>query len=386
MVFQAPPLDDEEIAVLARIGELSASLRLRLRETRRWSESLARIQFARAIQGSGAIDGFSVLLDDTTAIDLGELPIDADDETRLALKGYGDALTYVSHVSSDDDFAYSGQLLKALHFMMGSYDVKSRPGRWRVGPASLPNAGHVEMQYVGPDAGDVPALMDEFVSSLQTSDGSPALVRAAIAHLNLVMIQPFESRNGRMGRCLHTLVLARQGVLTPTFGSVEEYLGRNTQAYVEVLANVAAGSYQPERDTRPWVRFMLTAHLRQAQTLKRRVSENELIWDHLEKMVASRGLPDRSVVALFDASLGLRVRSATYRAALEQTSLEEITEATASRDLRQLAEGGLLEAVGEKRGRHYQATSDVEAVRRAITSARKKKDKSDPFAKSDKRD
>ena len=385
MVFRAPLLDDEEIAVLAKIGELNASLRLRLQETRRWSESLTRIQFARAIQGSGTIDGFDVTLDDTTAIDLGELPIDANDETRLALKGYGDALTYVSHLSSDDDFAYSGQLLRGLHFIMGSYDVKSRPGRWRVGPASQRNAESVERHYVGPDAGEVLALMNEFVGSLQTSDGSPALVRAAIAHLNLVMIQPFESRNGRMGRCLHTLVLARQGVLTPTYGSVEEYLGRNTQAYVDVLANVAAGSYQPERDTRPWVRFMLTAHLRQAQTLKRRVSENELIWNRLEKMVASRGLPDRSVVALFDASLGLRVRSGTYRAALDQTSLEVITEATASRDLRHLAEAGLLEAVGEKRGRHYRATWDVEAIRQAITSARKKKDKSDPFAKREKR-
>ena len=386
MVFQAPPLDDEEIGVLARIGELSASLRLRLQETRHCSVSLTRIQFARAIQGSGAIDGLDVLLDDTTAIDLGELPIDADDETRLALKGYGDALTYVGQLSSDDDFAYSGQLLRGLHFIMGSYDVKSRPGRWRVGPASPPHADSVETHYVRPDASDLPALMHEFVGSLQTSEGSPALVRAAIAHLNLVMIQPFESRNGRMGRCLHTLILARRGVLTPTYGSVEEYLGRNTQSYVEALANVAAGSYQPERDTRPWVRFMLTAHLRQAQTLKRRVSEYEQIWNRFEKMVASRGLPDRSVVALFDASLGLRVRSSTYRAALDETSLEEITEATASRDLRQLAEAELLEAVGEKRGRHYRATSDVEAVRQAITSARKKQDKSDPFAKREKRD
>ncbi len=386
MVFQAPPLDDEEIAVLARIGELNASLRLRLQEVRRWSASSTRIQFARAIQGSGAIDGMNVLLDDTTAIDLGELPIDADDETRLALKGYGDALSYVSQLSSDVDFTYSGQLLRVLHFIMGSYDVKSRPGRWRVGPASLPSIENVETHYAGPDAGDVPALMDEFVVSLQTSDGSPALVRAAIAHLNLVMIQPFESRNGRMGRCLHTLVLARQGVLSPTFGSVEEYLGRNTQAYVDVLANVASGSYQPERDTRPWVRFMLTTHLRQAQTIKRRMGEHELIWNRLEKLAASRGLSDRSMVALFDASLGLRVRSSTYRAALDETSLEEITEATASRDLRQLAEVGLLEAVGEKRGRHYRATSDVEAVRQAITSTRNKKEKSDPFAKREKGD
>lgn len=386
MVFQAPQLDDEEIAVLAKIAELSAGLRLRLLETGRSSTSLARIQFARAIHGSSAIEGLDVLLDDATAIDLGEPPIDADDATRLAVKGYRDALTYVSHLSTDDDFAYSGQLLKGLHFIMGSYDVKGHPGRWRVGPSSLPDAAIVETRYVEPSASDVPTLMSEFVDSLRTSDGSPVLIRAAIAHLNLVTIRPFESRNGRMGRCLHTLVLARQRVLTPTYGSVEEYLGRNTQAYLDVLANVASNSYQPERDVRPWVRFMLTAHLRQAQNVKRRVGEHELIWDRLEKMVASRGLPERNVVALFDAALGLRIRSATYRAALDASSLEVVTEATASRDLRQLAEDGLLEAVGEKRGRHYRATSEVEAVRQAITSVRKKKEKADPFSNRDKHD
>ena len=79
------------------------------------------------------------------------------------------------------------------------------------------------------------------------------MIRAAMAHLNLVMIHPFRDGNGRMARCLQTLVLAREGILSPEFSSIEEYLGRNTQAYYDVLADAGAGHWQPERDARPWV-------------------------------------------------------------------------------------------------------------------------------------
>lgn len=41
----------------------------------------------------------------------------------------------------------------------------------------------------------------------------PAIVRAATAHLDLVMIDSFRDVNGRMSRCLQTLVLAREKIL-----------------------------------------------------------------------------------------------------------------------------------------------------------------------------
>jgi Fic family protein len=381
MVFEAPQLDDQEISVLARIAEMNASLRLRLQEPHRWSVSLSRIQFARAVQGSTGIDGVEAPLDDTAATLLGELPIDIEERTRLSLKGYRDVLTYAGELASDDDFSYSSQLLKGLHFIMGSYDLSDRPGRWREGPSSVLNDNTGETTYKGPDASEVPTLMKEFVSSLQSLDGPPTLVRAAMAHLNLVTIRPFPNGNGKLGRCLQSLVLARQGTLTPTYFSVDEYLSQNIQSYFDVLAAVGAGSWQPDRDARPWVRFMLTAHLRQAQTLKRRLSETEVMWSRIEKLVASRGLPDRTVVALFDASLDLRIRSSTYRATRNETADEEITETTASRDLRQLVEVGLLEGVGEKRGRHYVSTTELKALRQSIIDDRKKKERSDPFLK-----
>lgn len=77
------------------------------------------------------------------------------------------------------------------------------------------------------------------------------MVRAAMAHLNLVSIHPWRDGNGRMARCLHTLVFARQLILAPEFSGIEEWLGsspHNTAMYYAALGQAQGGSFQPERD------------------------------------------------------------------------------------------------------------------------------------------
>lgn len=109
--------------------------------------------------------------------------------------------------------------------------------------------------------------MSELIESLNRSTDPPVIVRAAMAHLNLVMIHPFRDGNGRMARCLQTLVLARGGQhLNPVFSSIEEYIGANVRAYYDTLAEVGQGGWHPERDAPPWIRFCVTAHFRQAHT------------------------------------------------------------------------------------------------------------------------
>jgi Fic family protein len=382
MLFEPPALDARELHVLKQIDDLKQRLRWQLNEPKRWSGSLRRLSFARNIQASNSIEGFDAALDDAAAVALGEEPLDATTETRLALVGYRNAMTYVLQLASpEDDFEYSDQLIKSLHFMMTSYDLKNRPGRWRSGAVYVRKDETQEIVHEGVDIGQVPALMGELVEQLSRDDDAvPPLVRAAMAHLNLVMIHPFKDGNGRMARCLQSLVLARQGVLSPVFMSIEEYLGRNTDAYYDVLATVGGGSWQPTRDARPWVRFILKAHLRQARTLLQRVRESEKLWQKLEPLVAANGLPDRTMYALFDAALGLRVRRATYRAILDDMSEDAVSEQTASRDLRQLVDTRLLVAEGEKRGRYYVASSQIKQLRREIVDERDPRDDSDPFA------
>jgi hypothetical protein len=139
------------------------------------------------------------------------------------------------------------------------------------------------------------------------------------------------------------------------------------------------GSWQPEREVRAWVRFILTAHLRQARTTLLRIKESERLWVDLETIVERAGLPERVMVALYDAASGFRVRNAVYRATFEETE-DEITDQVASRDLRILSDAGLLVPHGEKRGRFYTAGDPVRAIRQGIVEARDPRDDSDPFA------
>jgi Fic family protein len=245
MLFHSPPLDDREREVVEEIERLKASLRFQLSEPRRWVGSLRRLSFARNIQGSNSIEGYDAALDDAAAVAVGEEPLDAGDETRLALEGYRNAMTYVLQLSDEEEFEYSERLLKSLHFMMSSYDLRNRPGRWRSGTVYVQREEDGRIVHEGADVDLVSSLMHELVVGLNETSDLPVVVRAGMAHLNLVMVHPFRDGNGRMARCLQSLILARSGVLSPVFMSIEEYLGRNTAEYYRVLSEVGGGSWQP---------------------------------------------------------------------------------------------------------------------------------------------
>jgi Fic family protein len=247
------------------------------------------------------------------------------------------------------------------------------------GPIFVRDEQSGEIVYEGPDhelLGElITAMLDELAG-----DQTPVLVRAAMAHLNLVMIHPFRDGNGRMARCLQTLVLARERIVSPVFSSIEEYLGRNTHSYYDVLAEVGGGAWHPERDAQPWVRYCLTAHYRQAQTHLRRIEETEMLWSSCSDLALAHGLPERCAAGLYDAAFGLRLRNAGYRALVAQTLGEEISTLTASRDLAALVTSGLLIARGERRGRHYVGSPGVRALRERIRASRAPREESDPFA------
>jgi Fic family protein len=381
MIFATPALDAQELSVLAQIDELKITLRAQLSEPRRWTGSLRRLSFARNIRGSNSIEGFDATLDDTAAVALGEEPLDAPRATQQALEGYRNAMTYVLQLAQEPRVEASESLIKSLHFMMTHDDLKNSPGRWRPGAIFVRDEQSGQVVHEGADVEEVPALMAQLVTKLNGLNGDsvdPPIIRAAMAHLNLVMIHPFRDGNGRMARCLQSLVLAAEGVLSPVFMSVEEYLGNNTQDYYRVLAEVGGGHWGPSRDARSWIRFMLTAHLRQAETLQRRVKESERLWVELDHIRVRQGLPERVIAALFDAAYGYRVRTSTYQAVLAQD--EEVSEQTARRDLTLLASTGLIESRGERRGRHYVAGAELRALSESIFGGTVRKVAADPFS------
>jgi Fic family protein len=366
MIYEVPSVDAAEVAALERIEELRRQLRYRVSEPRRWVGSVRRVLSARAIQGSNSIEGYDVSVEDALAAVEGNEPTEAAERDWLAVLGYRRAMTYVLQLVDDPHFEYSPALIRSLHFMMTEDSLEASPGLWRPGPIWVRNDATGEIVYEAPESEVVPELIDGLIGQLQAHDDTPPMVRGAMAHLNLVMIHPFRDGNGRMARCLQTLALARDRILSPEWMSIEEFLGANTQAYYDILAKVGDGAWHPERDARPWVRFCLRAHYIQAASVLRRIQDSERIWIAADELREDHGLPERVVSSLFDAATGLKIRNASHRKNVELTDLIKISNQVATNDLGAMVRAGLISPRGSKRGAYYEAAPPlIEIVERA---------------------
>jgi Fic family protein len=361
MIFQASKLDTKEREVLGLIHQMRSTLRYRVSTPQRWFGLLRRNTLARAIRGSNSIEGYNVSKEDAIAAVEGDEPVDAKGVNWSAVVGYRNAMTFVLQLAKDPNFTYNEGFVRSLHYMMLHYDLPRHPGNWRPGPIWVRDEAKKENVYTAPDAGMIPSLVNELLTFLNDShEPEEVIVKAAMAHLNLVLIHPFSDGNGRMARCLQTLVLANDGLLEPVFSSIEEYLGANTQAYYDVLAATAGGAWLPQRDTHKWIRFNLTAHYRQAGTMVVRTNVMQMLWDRIEEEIRKRGLPERSIFALTDAAIGYRVRNTSYR------TPADISPNLASRDLQEMVDAGLLIPVGQKRGREYTGSDVLKSIRLGI--------------------
>lgn len=357
MIFKAEKLTPEEKDVISKIEDARRALKYNLATPRRWKGLLRRNTLARAVRGSNSIEGYNVTAEDAIAAVEGEEPLSADREAWLAVTGYRTAMTFVLQLTKDPNFIYSEGFIRGLHFMMLQHDLQKNPGNWRPGTVYVRDEARGEVVYEGPDIEMVPGLIEELIEYLNDDEDCPhALVKGAMAHLNLVMIHPFSDGNGRMARCLQTLVLGREGILESEFSSIEEYLGRNTQDYYNVLAQTGEGSWHPKNSTRAWIRFNLTAHFRQATTLVMRTRLMDVLWQELEGMISRQGLPERLIYAVADGAIGYQVRNSSYR------NLAELNDVLASRDLKAAVDAGFLIPTGERRGRIYVGSPQLRAL------------------------
>lgn len=363
-LFATPDPDLEDQQVIGEIHETRASLADYLRAPKRWNGLLRRTSTARAIQGSNTIEGYTVSDEDAVAAVDDEPPLSADEETWLEIIAYRRVLTYVLNVATEPGFVIDEAVLRSMHFMLLDHDLSKTPGRYRTKEIFVRDDKRGVNVYAGPDGDLVPELMRSLSASLSMPTADDPLVRGAMAHLNLVMIHPFRDGNGRMARALQTMVLAQDQVVEPTFSSIEEWLGNNTQDYYDVLAATGHGVWNPGNDATLWVKFNLRAHHMQAQTMRRRFDEAEIQWRKIDELVAQHRLNDRIGAALFDALIGLRVTRPSY------VKLTELDERTATRDLVNAANTGLLEARGERRGRHYVAGGPLRQVQAELRAKR----------------
>jgi Fic family protein len=145
-----------------------------------------------------------------------------------------------------------------------SHLTKVRVGAWRddaKGPMQVvsgPMHRH-KVHYEAPPASQLAAGMERFLDWANSETGEPALVKAALAHLWLVTLHPFDDGNGRLARAVGDLFLARADGSPQRFYSLSAEIQRRREAYYDVLERTQKGTLEVDE----WLTWFL-ATLRDA--------------------------------------------------------------------------------------------------------------------------
>ena len=153
-------------------------------------------------------------------------------------------------------FPLSSRLIREIHSVLLSSDRGSQkaPGEFRrtqnwVGGSRPGNA-----LFVPPPPEEVEACMGALETFLHDeADRTPALLKAALAHVQFETIHPFLDGNGRVGRLLITLLLCAEGLLAEPLLYLSLYFKTHRERYYALLQSV-----RRQGDWEAWLDFFLT--------------------------------------------------------------------------------------------------------------------------------
>ena len=216
--------------------------------------------------------------------------------------------------------------------------ISGRPGREKV-------------HYTAPPSAQVHAEMTHFLAWFRDSApggkiGIDGLVRTAIAHLWFEIIHPFEDGNGRIGRALCDMALAQDAKLPSRLISLSRQLHENRSKYYEQLEAAERGGLDVTNWT-VWFAGQFEAACKKSESIIRSAVDKGHFWQAAPEMNERQ---KKVVQKLLDAGPG---GFEGGMSAEKYINLTGASKATATRDLSDLSEKGVLEITGQGRGTRY---------------------------------
>lgn len=129
--------------------------------------------------------------------------------------------------------------------------------------------------YIPPEAQDVKPLLSNLMDYLMNSTDHP-IIKAAVAHYELVTIHPFEDGNGRTARLLCDYILDYYGYGFNRLGSLDEYFFYNLDEYYASLQMGLPALYYDGRNNPPHSEVWILYFLRMMDLYSSKVAELSL--------------------------------------------------------------------------------------------------------------
>jgi Fic family protein len=141
----------------------------------------------------------------------------------------------------NEGFPLSLRLIKEMHGVLLSRGrgANQTPGEFRRTQNWIGGTRPGNAAFVPPPAEQVPDCMGKLELFLHDQpETTPALLKAALAHVQFETIHPFLDGNGRLGRLLITLLLCEQEMLHEPMLYLSLYFKTHRQYYYELLNEV----------------------------------------------------------------------------------------------------------------------------------------------------
>lgn len=275
--------------------------------------------------------------------DLGADSSDAHADAREVLN-YVYALEYGLRQVLAEGRAVNNQLVREMHRLLlrGTRGENKRPGEFRDANVSIgpPDSTIHNATYVPPPPLLMNPAMDQLEEYIRASERQfPRIVDLALIHYQFEAIHPFFDGNGRIGRLLIALLLAKWGMLSQPLLYISGYLERNRPEYYRLLQDVSQrGAWDG------WVSFFINGVISQAQDTRDRIEALVRLQEEV-RLVAQQ--QSRSNVVLHAVELAFEspfLNSSMLVHFCEQNGVK-ITEQTARNQLQTLTGIGFLDLV-----------------------------------------
>jgi len=230
----------------------------------------------------------------------------------------------------------------------GPYPIEV--GKYRTGEMQIVSGamGKEKIQYEAVKTKLVKAEMDKFLDWFNNDNQLDSVIKAAIAHFWFIIIHPFDDGNGRIGRAMTDMLLARAENSGERFYSMSSQILGERKLYYEVLQKVQHST----GDITEWLEWFLhclkNAMLATENTTRRILRKSEFWKLHENTTINQR---QRTVLnMLFDGFDG-KLQTSKW------AKITKVSTDTALRDIKDLIEKGILQETNEGgRNANYEIT------------------------------
>lgn len=246
-----------------------------------------------------------------------------------------------AQAAMNDGYPVSQSFVKGIHQRLLSFGrgASKSPGEFKTEQNYLADKNKRKILFIPISPEKLQDGLDILFEYINKS-AEPALIKAALTHIEFEALHPFKDGNGRIGRMLITLMLWQSKTISAPHFYVSGYFEEHKNQYIDMMRQVSETGCWDE-----WCAFFLEA-IEQQAIRNLAVAENiRSLYEEMKQIFAASLSSKWSVTALDFVFTNPVFRNNKF------TLTSGIPSATAARFTRTMLDKGIIQTIEEASGR-----------------------------------